>query len=246
MYKKGLYTITSNMPLTETIYKMVLQGETSYISASGQFVEIELPNNFLRRPFSVCDYDDNSITLIYKIVGEGTQLMSQLKIGTTLDLITGLGNGFDINIDTKQPLLIGGGVGIPPLYNLAKQLIKKGLQTTVALGFNCAEELFFVKEFKEIGCKVVVATIDGSVGTKGYVTDAINQNGINCDYFFACGPLPMLKALCNHFTIEGQISMEERMGCGFGACMGCSIQTKNGAKRVCKEGPVFLKSELDL
>lgn len=246
MYKKGLYTIASNTPLTKTIYKMVLQGDTSNISAPGQFVEIELPNKFLRRPISICDYDEKYITLIYKVIGEGTKLMSQLEIDTTLDLLIGLGNGFNTHVNTQQPLLIGGGVGVPPLYNLAKQLIYKNLQPTIVLGFNSANELFYISDFKQIGCKVIVSTLDGSNGTKGYVTDAISKNGINCDYFFACGPLPMLKALCNHFSIEGQISVEERMGCGFGACMGCSIQTINGPKRVCKEGPVFLKSELNL
>lgn len=245
MYKKACYTIVSNKPLTKSIYKMVLRGDTSYITAPGQFVEIELPSKFLRRPISVCDYDSDSITLIYKTVGSGTELMAKLHANDTLDLLTGLGNGFDTNVATRQPLLVGGGVGIPPLYNLARQLIAEGKNPKIVMGFNHADEIFYADEIRQLTCEVFIATADGSFGTKGFVTDAITTNKIDYDYFYACGPLPMLKALCKSTLTEGQISLEERMGCGFGACMGCSIHTKNGNKRVCKEGPVFLKSELE-
>ncbi|NCA78831.1 MAG: dihydroorotate dehydrogenase electron transfer subunit [Sphingobacteriia bacterium] len=246
MFKKGLYTIVSNQPLTKTIYKMVLQGDTCYITAPGQFVEIEIPNKFLRRPISVCDYDKDSITLIYKVIREGTSFMSILLPNNTLDLLTGLGNGFNTDIPQKQPLLIGGGVGIPPLFSLAKQLTINKIQPTIIMGFNYADEIFYRKEFESLGCNVLISTLDGSVGTKGYVTDVIQNNQLTYDYFYACGPLPMLKVLCHTLPTEGQLSLEERMGCGFGACVGCSIETKSGMKRVCKEGPVFLKSDLKL
>ena len=186
----------------------------------------------------------NALTLIYKVVGKGTEQMSKMGAGESLDLLTGLGNGFDTSVEHNHALLVGGGVGVPPLYRLARNLIAEGKQVTVVLGFNTAAEIFYREQFEALGVKVIVATADGSVGVKGFVTDAIAQQVTDADYFFSCGPLPMLRALTNSLTIPGQVSLEERMGCGFGICMGCSIQTVNGAKRVCKEGPVFRKEEV--
>lgn len=241
MYKQNKYKILSNEPLTKDVYKMVLEGETEYITAPGQFINIALDGKYLRRPISVCDYDEDCITIIYKVVGEGTEQMSALKIGTVLDVLTGLGNGYDISKSTK-PLLIGGGVGVPPMYNLAKTLIANGQVPTVILGFNTAGEVFFEQEFKALGCDVFVTTADGSYGIKGFVTDALL--GIDFDYFYTCGPLPMFKAIYNAVDKDGQFSFEERMGCGFGACMGCSCKTKYGNKRICKDGPVLEKEEI--
>ncbi len=244
MYKKGIYTIKENALIAPKVYRMVIEGDTQYITAPGQFVNIELPGKFLRRPISVCDYDETTITLIYKVVGEGTEIMSGLSVGTKLDVLTGLGNGFDTSVRTKHPLLVGGGVGIPPLYNLCKKLIKEGKRPTVIMGFNTADESFLFEEFCALGIDVYVSTADGTGGTKGFVTDAMDRNFVIYDYVYACGPKPMLQALWEKTPTEGQLSFEERMGCGFGACVGCSIETKNGVKRVCKEGPVFLKSEV--
>lgn len=241
MYKQNKYKILSNEPLTKDVYKMVLEGDTEYITAPGQFINIALDGKYLRRPISVCDYDEDCITIIYKVVGEGTEQMSALKIGTVLDVLTGLGNGYDISKSTK-PLLIGGGVGVPPMYNLAKTLIANGQVPTVILGFNTADEVFFEQEFKALGCDVFVTTADGSYGIKGFVTDALV--GIDFDYFYTCGPLPMFKAIYNAVDKDGQFSFEERMGCGFGACMGCSCKTKYGNKRICKDGPVLEKEEI--
>lgn len=241
MYKQNKYKILSNEPLTKDVYKMVLEGDTEYITAPGQFINIALDGKYLRRPISVCDYDGYCITIIYKVVGEGTEQMSALKIGTVLDVLTGLGNGYDISKSTK-PLLIGGGVGVPPMYNLAKTLIANGQVPTVILGFNTADEVFFEQEFKALGCDVFVTTADGSYGIKGFVTDALV--GIDFDYFYTCGPLPMFKAIYNAVDKDGQFSFEERMGCGFGACMGCSCKTKYGNKRICKDGPVLEKEEI--
>lgn len=241
MYKQNKYKILSNEPLTKDVYKMVLEGDTEYITAPGQFINIALDGKYLRRPISVCDYDEDCITIIYKVVGEGTEQMSALKIGTVLDVLTGLGNGYDISKSTK-PLLIGGGVGVPPMYNLAKTLIANGQVPTVILGFNTADEVFFEQEFKALGCNVFVTTADGSYGIKGFVTDALV--GIDFDYFYTCGPLPMFKAIYNAVDKDGQFSFEERMGCGFGACMGCSCKTKYGNKRICKDGPVLEKEEI--
>lgn len=241
MYKQNKYKILSNEPLTKDVYKMVLEGDTEYITAPGQFINIALDGKYLRRPISVCDYDEDCITIIYKVVGEGTEQMSALKIGTVLDVLTGLGNGYDISKSTK-PLLIGGGVGVPPMYNLAKTLIANGQLPTVILGFNTADEVFFEQEFKALGCDVFVTTADGSYGIKGFVTDALV--GIDFDYFYTCGPLPMFKAIYNAVDKDGQFSFEERMGCGFGACMGCSCKTKYGNKRICKDGPVLEKEEI--
>lgn len=241
MYKQNKYKILSNEPLTKDVYKMVLEGDTEYITAPGQFINIALDGKYLRRPISVCDYDEDCITIIYKVVGEGTEQMSALKIGTVLDVLTGLGNGYDISKSTK-PLLIGGGVGVPPMYNLAKTLIANGQVPTVILGFNTVDEVFYEQEFKALGCDVFVTTADGSYGIKGFVTDALL--GIDFDYFYTCGPLPMFKAIYNAVDKDGQFSFEERMGCGFGACMGCSCKTKYGNKRICKDGPVLEKEEI--
>ena len=241
MYKQNNYQILSNVALTNDVYKMVLDGDTRYITAPGQFINIRLDGKFLRRPISVCDYDDKSITIIYKIVGEGTEQLSKLESGEVLDVLTGLGNGYDITKSTK-PLLIGGGVGVPPMYNLAKALLADGQKPTVVLGFNTKSEIFYEDEFKALGCNTLVTTADGSYGIKGFLTDAMTD--LDYDYFYTCGPLPMFKAVYNATSTSGQFSFEERMGCGFGACMGCSCKTKYGNKRICKDGPVLVKEEI--
>jgi dihydroorotate dehydrogenase electron transfer subunit len=241
--KQGIYTITANEALTKDVWRMVLAGDTSAMSAPGQFIEISLPGFYLRRPISVCDYDDTSITIIYKVVGQGTDAMTKLVPGDTLDVLCGLGNGFDPAKSGDAPVLVGGGVGVPPLYNLAKKLLAAGKKPTVILGFNKADEIFYAEEFKALGADVVVTTVDGSVGVKGFVTNALPEN---ISFVYTCGPLPMLKALYKATDgVSGEYSLEERMGCGFGACMGCSIMTKEGAKRVCKDGPIFQKEVLE-
>ena len=242
MYKKGIYEIRSNEPLTESVWRMVLVGDTQYLTAPGQFVNIAVEGCYLRRPISVCDYDNESITLIYKVVGQGTEIMSHMQAGEKLDVLTGLGNGFSLSATTERPLLIGGGVGVPPLYNLAKKLKEAGKNVQVVLGFNRADEIFYAEEFKALGVDVHIATVDGSVGVKGFVTDAMKE--LKFDYIYTCGPLPMLKAIYNASECDGEFSFEERMGCGFGACMGCSCQTKKGSKRICKEGPVLKRDEI--
>ena len=242
--KQTVFEIVTNRPLTESVYEMTLKGDTSAITRPGQFVELSLEGYFLRRPISVCNYEEGTLTLIYKVVGKGTAQMATLAAGTQIDTLTGLGNGFDTSVKHNHALLVGGGVGVPPLYRLARNLVAEGKKVSVVLGFNTAAEIFYREQFEALGAEVVVATADGSVGVKGFVTDAIAQSGIDADYFFSCGPLPMLRALTNALTIPGQISLEERMGCRFGICMGCSIQTVSGAKRVCKEGPVFRKEEI--
>ncbi len=244
MYKKGIYTLLSNRPLTDAVWQMTLAGDTQWITAPGQFVNIALEGKYLRRPISVCDYDAQSLTLVYKVVGEGTAQMSRMVPGTQLDLLTGLGNGFSIQNAAQRPLLVGGGVGVPPLYNLARQLLASGRPVQVVLGFNTASELFYVDEFRALGCTVTVATADGSAGVRGFVTTAIAACALEFDYFYACGPMPMLHALCDALPQDGQLSFEERMGCGFGACMGCSCRTKYGNKCICKEGPVLEKGEI--
>jgi len=240
---KGLimYTVTENKNIAKDVYKMTLSGDTSKITAAGQFVNIKLDGRFLRRPISVCDCEERKLTLIYKVVGEGTEQMSRIETGEELDVLCGLGNGYDISLSTK-PLLIGGGVGVPPLYYLAKRLIKARQTPTVILGFNTKDEIFLEDEFKALGCKTYVTTADGSYGIKGFVTDAMA--GIDYDYFYTCGPMPMFKAIENIVTTSGQYSFEERMGCGFGACMGCSCKTKDGYKRICKDGPVLKREEI--
>lgn len=239
--KQGIYKIIENVNIAKDVYKMILEGDTSDITAPGQFVNIALDGKFLRRPISICDYDQKTITIVYKVVGEGTNQMKLLKAGTTLDMLTGLGNGYDISKSTK-PLLIGGGVGVPPMYNLAKALVDAGQKPVIVLGFNSKQEIFYEAEFKALGCDTYVTTVDGSYGVKGFVTDVMAS--IEYDYFYTCGPLPMFKAIYNSTTTSGQFSFEERMGCGFGACMGCSCKTKYGNKRICKDGPVLVKEEI--
>ena len=239
--KQSVFTILSNTSLTDSVYKMVLGGDTSAITAPGQFVNIQLDGLFLRRPISVCDYDEETLTIIYKVVGKGTGKMCQMAAGEKLDILTGLGNGYDLSPAGPAPLLLGGGVGVPPLYRLAKDLIAQGKSVTVILGFNTKSEIFYEKEFQALGCAVTVTTADGSYGVKGFVTDALPEN---YSYFYTCGPEPMLKAVYRATSTSGQMSFEERMGCGFGACMGCSCQTLTGNKRICKEGPVMRKEEI--
>lgn len=244
MYKKGIYKVVANAPLTRDVYRMVLEGNTQWIIRPGQFVNIELDGLYLRRPISICDWDENTITIIYKVVGRGTEQMSKMSVGKELDVLTGLGNGFNAEAECGEALLVGGGVGVPPLYRLAKELLAQGKKVSVVLGFNAAAEVFYADEFRQLGAEVYVSTADGSVGVKGFVTDAIRESGVTFDYFYACGPLPMLKALCDNCTQRGELSFEERMGCGFGACMGCSCKTLTGNKRICKEGPVMRREEI--
>ena len=239
--KQSIFKILSNTPLTSTIYKMVLQGDTSAITAPGQFVNIQLSGRFLRRPISVCDYDGSTLTILYKVVGGGTAQMAAMEEGQTLDILTGLGNGYDLSVSVAHPVLLGGGVGVPPLYRLAKELIAQEKTVSVVLGFNTASEVFYADEFRALGCDVTVTTVDGSYGTKGFVTDALPEN---YTYFYTCGPEPMLKAVYRAALTSGQMSFEERMGCGFGACMGCSCKTLTGYKRICKDGPVMRKEEI--
>ncbi|MCD7797270.1 MAG: dihydroorotate dehydrogenase electron transfer subunit [Clostridiales bacterium] len=242
MYKENIYKIISNKNIAKSVYKMILEGDAQYITAPGQFINIKLANKFLRRPISVCDCDENTITIIYKVVGDGTCIMSQMQSGEALDILIGLGNGYDIS-KSEKPLLIGGGVGVPPLYMLAKKLLADNQKPSVILGFNTADEIFYEQEFKELGISVTVATADGSYGVKGFVTDALSSIGCY-DYVYTCGPLPMLKAVYDNTDVSGQFSFEERMSCGFGACMGCSCKTKYGNKRICKDGPVLVKEEI--
>lgn len=240
MYKQNIYKILSNKKIAKDVFEMVLEGDTQYITAPGQFINIQLDGKFLRRPISVCDYDDTTVTIIYKVVGEGTEMMSELVAGESLDVLTGLGNGYDISQGTK-PMLIGGGVGVPPMYNLCKKLIAAGQKPVVILGFNTKDEIFYEDEFRALGAEVRVTTADGSYGIKGFVTDAFADD---YDYFYTCGPMPMFKAIEAKVTTSGQYSFEERMGCGFGACMGCSCKTKYGNKRICKDGPVLVREEI--
>ena len=244
MYKKDIYTVISNTPLTKDVYRMVLEGDTEWITRPGQFVNIELEGLYLRRPISISDWDERTITIIYKVVGRGTEQMSKMAQGIKLDLLTGLGNGFDTSIESERPLLVGGGVGVPPLYRLAKDLLAQGKQVSVVLGFNTSSEIFYADEFKALGVDLYISTADGSMGVKGFVTDAIREAEIKFDYFYSCGPLPMLKALCDCCEVSGELSFEERMGCGFGACMGCSCKTLAGNKRICKDGPVMKREEI--
>ena len=239
--KQSIFTILRNEALTDSVYKMVLSGDTSHITNCGQFVNIQLEGMFLRRPISVCDYDAETLTIVYKVVGKGTEAMSAMAPGTKLDILTGLGNGYDLSLSGDKPVLLGGGVGVPPMYNLAKKLRAEGKEVSVILGFNTASEIFYEEEFKALGCTVCVTTVDGSCGTKGFVTDALPEE---YTYFYTCGPEPMLKAVYRATNTSGQMSFEERMGCGFGACMGCSCKTLTGYKRICKEGPVMKKEEI--
>jgi len=240
--KQGLFTITENTALTKSVYRMRLSGDTSDITVSGQFVNLLIDGFYLRRPISVCDRTDGLLTIVYKVVGKGTEKMSRMQTGETIDILTGLGNGYDLSLSGDAPLLIGGGVGVPPMYLLAKDLIAKGKQVSVILGFNTKDEIFYEEEFKALGAHVTVATADGSYGVKGFVTDAMKD--IKYSYFYTCGPEPMLKAVWKTSETSGQFSFEERMGCGFGACMGCSCKTLTGNKRICKDGPVLRKEEI--
>ena len=240
--KQSVFEIVSNEALTDSVYKMILVGDTSDITNCGQFVNVQLDGMFLRRPISVCDYDEETLTLVYKVVGKGTKAMSEMTEGTKLDILTGLGNGYDLTKAGDKPVLLGGGVGVPPMYNLAKKLKEQGKDVKVILGFNTASEIFYENEFKALGCDVTVTTVDGSYGVKGFVTTVLEN--IDYTYFYTCGPEPMLKAVHKASATSGQMSFEERMGCGFGACMGCSCKTLTGYKRICKEGPVMEKEEI--
>ena len=239
--KQSIFTILTNEALTSTVYKMTLAGDTTPITAPGQFVNIKLEGRFLRRPISVCDCEDGLLTLIYKVVGRGTEQMSQMQAGERIDLLTGLGNGYDTTLTGDHPLLLGGGVGVPPLYMLAKQLRSEGKSVSVVLGFNTKDEIFYENEFKALGCDVTVTTADGSYGVKGFVTNAMD---VDYTHVCTCGPEPMLKAVYKACKTDGQFSFEERMGCGFGACMGCSCKTITGYKRICKEGPIMRKGDI--
>ena len=243
MKKRGIYEVIANDKIAKDVHKMILKGDTSYITFPGQFINIKIDDLYLRRPISICDYDKETITIIFKVVGHGTEKMSEMEKGTKLDILTGLGNGFNKTRSGKSPLLVGGGVGTPPMYRLCKELIDEGKSPIVVLGFNSKEDVFFEDEFKKLGAEVYISTVDGSYGTKGFVTDVIKDLD-NYTYHYACGPLPMLKALYNTAEGDGEYSFEERMGCGFGACMGCTVRVKDGFKRVCKDGPVLKKEEI--
>ncbi|MBQ8213926.1 MAG: dihydroorotate dehydrogenase electron transfer subunit [Clostridia bacterium] len=240
--KQGIFTVGENTALTASVYRMTLLGDTSDITNCGQFVNVLLDGFYLRRPISVCDRVEGKLTLVYKVVGKGTEKMSRMQAGEKLDILTGLGNGYDLTPAGDKPLLLGGGVGVPPMYLLAKDLIAQGKQVSVILGFNTKDEIFYEDEFRALGADVKVTTVDGSYGIKGFVTDAMKT--IDYTYFYTCGPEPMLKAVWNASETGGQFSFEERMGCGFGACMGCSCKTLTGNKRICKEGPVLRKEEI--
>ncbi len=240
--KQGIFEIIENAALTQFVFKMVLKGDTSAITAPGQFVNIKLEGLYLRRPISVCNLEGDTLTIIYKAVGKGTEQMSRMSPGEKLDVLTGLGNGYDLSVSGEKPVLLGGGVGVPPMYLLARELLKQGKKVSVILGFNTKDEVFYEQEFKKLGCDVTVTTVDGSYGTKGFVTTVLE--GMDYTYFYTCGPEPMLKAIYQTSETSGQMSFEKRMGCGFGACMGCSCKTITGYKRICKEGPVMKKEEI--
>jgi len=240
--KDSIFTVKSNAKIAKNTYEMVLVGDTSDITASGQFVNIKLDGFYLRRPISVCNVEGDELTLIYKAVGKGTEMMAKMSGGEELLTLTGLGNGYDLSKSGDAPLLIGGGAGVPPMYLLCRKLVAEGKNCTVILGFGSADEVFYEEEFKKLGANVLVTTVDGSYGIKGFVTDAMGD--LNYTHFYTCGPEPMLKAVYDKSTTSGSFSFEERMGCGFGACMGCSCKTKYGNKRICKDGPVLEKEEI--
>lgn len=240
--RQSIFEIKSNTALTKTVYKMELKGDVSDITSSGQFVNIKLDGFYLRRPISVNDCENGILTIIYKVVGKGTEQMAKMQAGEKLDVLTGLGNGYDLSLSGDKPVLLGGGVGVPPLYMLCKKLIAEGKKVSVILGFNTKDEVFCEEDFKKLGAEVYVTTADGSYGIKGFVTDALKD--IDYSYFYTCGPEPMLKAVFKSTNTSGQFSFEERMGCGFGACMGCSCKTVTGYKRICKDGPVLNKEEI--
>lgn len=239
--KQTRYTILENKPLTSNVYRMILRGDTSPITAPGQFVNLLLEGLYLRRPISVCDVEGDRLTLIYKVVGKGTAQLSRMVPGDGLDALSGLGNGYDLAPAGDAPVLVGGGVGVPPLYLLAKKLLAQGKRVTICLGFNTADEIFYEDEFRALGCEVRVSTVDGSAGAKGFVTAILPESP---SYYYACGPEPMLKAVFRALPVSGQLSFEARMGCGFGACMGCTCETLTGYKRICKDGPVMEKEAL--
>ncbi len=239
--KQGLFEIIENTALTDKVMRMRLAGDTSAMERPGQFVDIRLESLFLRRPLSVCDWDDESFTILYERVGQGTERMAALPAGERLDVLTGLGNGYDISLAGGHPLLVGGGTGLSPLYGLAKALLKNGVRPVVILGFHTAAEVFYTGEFKSMGIEPVITTEDGSCGVRGFVTSAMD---FPYTFFYACGTEAMLRAVCEKSRCPGQISLGKRMGCGFGACMGCTVLTKNGAKRICKDGPVLDSEEV--
>ena len=234
--------LISQTEIAEDTFEAILQGDVSDISAPGQFINIKLDGRFLRRPISVCDVSDNTVTIIYKVVGEGTKQMSESPVGTEWMTLTGLGNGYDTSLSGNRPLLIGGGAGVPPMYLLAKKLISEGKRPSVILGFGTKNQVFYKEKFTKLGLTVAVTTNDGSEGTRGFVTDEMDN--FDYTYFYTCGPEPMLKAIYNKSKTSGQLSFEERMGCGFGACMGCTCETKYGNKRICRDGPVLVKEEI--
>lgn len=240
--KQSTYTILENRQIAKATFLMRLQGDTSAFTTPGQFLNLSLPGYYLRRPFSICDWQAGEATIIYKVLGQGSGEMTAFAPGVTLDVLTGLGKGFNLDKSGDRPLLIGGGVGVPPLYRLARELVARGRQVTVALGFGSVDEVFYQEEFSALGAQVQVATMDGSAGTQGLVTDVCDLDA--CSYFYACGPTAMLKAICEQAPGPGELSLEERMGCGFGACMGCTVITQEGPQRVCKEGPVFTREVL--
>ena len=240
--RQDVFEIVSNKNLAPGVYEMVLRGSSTADCTPGRFVQLKLDSFYLRRPISVCDAEDGKLTLVYKTVGRGTEAMAQYESGKRIDVLTGLGNGYDLDNSGDRPLLIGGGAGVPPMYLLSRRLIEQGKRPAVILGFNKAEEIFYADRFRELGIETIIATADGSVGVKGFVTDAME--GLDYTYTYACGPEPMLKAVYNRAATSGEYSFEERMGCGFGACMGCSCETKYGNKRICKDGPVLTKEEI--
>ena len=239
--EQTLLRIEENRPLTRDILKIRLTGDVSGVERPGQFVNVKLEGLFLRRPISVFDREEDAITLIYRTVGEGTRRLSEMKAGETLDVLTGLGNGYDLTRAGDRPLLLGGGAGVPPLYWLARVLREQGKRVTAVLGFNSAEDVFAEEDFRKLGCETTVTTADGSHGVRGFVTDAMPEE---YSYFYACGPEPMMRAVDRRAKTEGEFSLEERMGCGFGACMGCSCRTRDGMKRICREGPVLRRGEI--
>ena len=239
-----VYTVMSNEPLTHKTWRMRLTGDTSELTRAGQFVNLMIDGKYLRRPISVSDYNKGELILLYDVVGSGTKAMSEMKPGTVINTLTGLGNGFTEDMATEHPVLLGGGIGCAPLLNLARKLLARGITPTVILGFNTAKDVAMKEDFKKIELDAIICTVDGSDGVKGFVTDAIKTLPLRPDYFYACGPMPMLRAVCTGLDFPGEVSLESRMGCGFGACMCCSIETKDSAKRICKDGPVFSKDEL--
>ena len=237
-----LCRVLQNAALTDAVWQMRLEADTASITAPGQFVELKLPGFYLRRPISLCDWDGESLTLLYKVVGKGTDAMTRIRPGHHLDTLVGLGNGYDLTKSGDAPLLIGGGVGVPPLYGLCKALLRQGKHPTVILGFNTKDEIFYEDAFRALGVPVHITTVDGSCGTKGFVTDVMQD--LSYTYFYTCGPGPMFRAIEKTAQTSGQYSFEERMGCGFGACMGCTCETKYGHKRICREGPVLEREEI--